>query len=232
MKNGYLWSLFLVLTLFACTDNTSSNSDPSAQAEVNTNVSVSEPVVETATVSSTEAEERSLPTKRKDDTEDALVEETAPVMEELRMATPEEVADLYRQIESKNEVQLQNLIYLLDRTIDIYNRRGFTLNGGGATLLMEYESEDVVLVHGSTDVTLTNFQATHIEPDGPLGCTGNVIQVYNCSNVVVSGCQLNGSGIIGVVAYETKYLHVKDSYIYNNSEYGVLLDQNSTVRLT
>jgi len=232
VKNCFLWSLFLALSIFACTDPSSSNSTASAKASVDTNTQETESVVETAPVASTEAAERSLPTQPKNDTDDAPIDADAPILEEQRMATPEEVKALYRQIESQEEVQLKNLIYLLDRPIDLSGRKGFTLNGGGATLLMEYQSEDVIIVQNSTDVTLRNFKATHIEPDGPLGCTGSVVQVYNCSNVVVAGCQLNGSGIIGVVAYSTKYLHVKDSYIYNNSEYGVLLDEESTVRLT
>jgi hypothetical protein len=119
----------------------------------------------------------------------------------------------------------------LDRPLVISNKSNLTLDGNGSTFIMNNKSEDVLTVRSSDNVTLKNFKATHIDPDGPIGCTGSVIQVDNNTNVLIEKCQLNGSGIIGVVSYNTQNLKVIDNYIYNNSEYGVLFDENTTIEI-
>ena len=70
-----------------------------------------------------------------------------------------------------------------------------------------------------------------IEPEGPIGCTGSVIQVRNNESILIEKCALNGSGIIGVTSYETKDLRVVGNYIYNNSEYGILFDLETSVEI-
>ena len=92
---------------------------------------------------------------------------------------------------------------------------------------MKNKSEDVVFISDSRNITLKNLKATHIEHDGPLGCTGSAIQVYDNNDILIEKCALNGSGIIGVVAYETRNLKIVDNYIYNNSRYGVLYTNTS-----
>lgn len=148
-----------------------------------------------------------------------------------KVATAADIASLY-DINDGSELQLKNLTYYLDRPITISNKTDFVLDGNGATFIMKNKAEDVVYVNNSTNITLKNFKATHIEPEGPIGCTGSVIQIYRCETVTVENCELNGSGIIGVVGYETKNLKVADNYIYNNSKYGVLYDSDCTIEIT
>ena len=148
-----------------------------------------------------------------------------------KVATADEVNALYQSIRTSNNVQLPPRIYNLDTPIMISGKSDFTLDGNGSTFIMERKSEDVLIVENCTNITLKNFKATHVEPDGPIGCTGSVVQVRYNDGVTVQGCQLNGSGIIGIVSYTTKNLKVINNYIYNNSEYGVLYSTDSTLEL-
>ena len=154
-----------------------------------------------------------------------------PTAEEQAIASKEEVAALYSKIATEASVTLENKIYYLDQPIIISSKDNFTLDGNACTFIMKNKSKDVVIAEYCNSITLKNFKATHIEPEGPIGCTGSVVQVRNNTGVTIEKCQLNGSGIIGVVAYETKNLRVVDNYIYNNSQYGILYDTDSTVEV-
>lgn len=148
-----------------------------------------------------------------------------------RMATDAEIQALYDALDQGGIIKLKNLNYQLDRPLIIANKENLSLDGGGATLVMTNKDEDVVLVDNSTDIRLVNFKATHIEPNGPIGCTGSVIQVRYSTDVLIEKCELNGSGIIGVTSYENKNLKVYGNYIYNNSKYGVLFDEDTQIEV-
>ena len=146
-------------------------------------------------------------------------------------ANADEIESLYKSLETGGNIQLPRRIYQLDRPLRIVSKENLSLDGGGSTFVMKDKDADVVFVENSNNIILKNFKATHIEPEGPIGCTGSVIQVFNNKNVLIKNCQLNGSGIIGVVSYETRQLKITDSYIYNNSAYGVLYDGDTSLEI-
>ncbi|MFT6149722.1 MAG: hypothetical protein ACJAUH_002416 [Saprospiraceae bacterium] len=158
---------------------------------------------------------------------------TQPVTDSAKdkVAEQADLDFLYKGLKSGENLKLKKLIYYLDRPLVISGASNFTLDGSGSTFIMKNKSEDVVVVEFSENVVLKNFKATHIEPEGPIGCTGSVIQVRESSEISIEKCELNGSGIIGVVAYNTKSLSVIDNYIYNNSSYGVLYDTECSIEI-
>jgi parallel beta-helix repeat protein len=87
---------------------------------------------------------------------------------------------------------------------------------------MQNMADDVLFIDNSNNIKLINFKATHIEPKGPVGCTGNVIHIENGSDITIEDCDLNGSGIVGIAAYGTKDLKVINNYIHENSQYGII----------
>lgn len=136
----------------------------------------------------------------------------------------------YDQLKSGEKIKLKkNAIYLLEETVYIFEIQNFTLDGNGATLLMKNKDADVILVENSSGITLKNLKATHVEPQGPIGCTGNVIQVFGSKNVTIVQSDLNGCGIVGIAAYEVENLLVKDNTIHENSTYGIVAQKVSMV---
>jgi hypothetical protein len=95
---------------------------------------------------------------------------------------------LYNGVKNGGDIKLKKLIYYLDRPLMISGQTNFTLDGNGCTFIMKNKSEDVVVVEFSENVTLKNFKATHIEPEGPIGCTGSVIQIRDNNNRLVRCC--------------------------------------------
>ena len=114
------------------------------------------------------------------------------------IAGEQELYLLYNRLETGENTKLKKLVYYLDRPLIISSKNNFTLDGNGSTFIMRDKSEDVLIIENSKNIILKNFKATHIEPDGPIGCTGSVIQVRDNESVLIEKCELNGSGIIGV----------------------------------
>ena len=162
---------------------------------------------------------------------EAAPQDTLMEVEPTPMATPEEVSALYSAVSQGRSIKLKHKIYYLNGPLRIANKSDFTLDGDSCTFYQKDPAADVIIVESSNGIVLKNFKATHIEPTGPLGCTGNVIQVYGSNRVTVEGCQLNGSGIIGVTAYSSKDLNVKNNFIFNNSRYGILYDKDCTIEI-
>lgn len=129
---------------------------------------------------------------------------------------------LSNNIKSGSNLKLDKGIYELDYPIKIFAKKNITIDGNGATLIMRNMAEDVIYIKNSNNITLMNFKATHIEPKGPTGCTGNVIHIEGGANILIENCDLNGSGIVGIAAYNSKNLTVSNNFVHKNSEYGII----------
>jgi parallel beta-helix repeat protein len=123
---------------------------------------------------------------------------------------------------SGSQVKLAPGEYFLDEVILLSGKENIIIDGNGALLVMNSLESDVIHLTGCSNIQLLNFKATHIEPSGPTGCTGNVIYVDDSSDILIQNCDLNGSGIVGIAAYNTDNLLVEDSHIHENSEYAII----------
>ena len=126
------------------------------------------------------------------------------------------------KIDSESSIQLKKGTYKLSSPISIIRKSNISIDGNGATLIMQNMADDVLFIDNSNNIKLINFKATHIEPEGPVGCTGNVIHIENGSGITIEDCDLNGSGIVGIAAYGTKDLRIINNYIHENSQYGII----------
>ena len=126
------------------------------------------------------------------------------------------------KIDSGSSIQLKKGTYKLSSPISIIKKSNISIDGNGATLIMQNMADDVLFIDNSNNIKLINFKATHIEPEGPVGCTGNVIHIENGSGITIEDCDLNGSGIVGIAAYGTKDLRIINNYIHENSQYGII----------
>ncbi len=138
------------------------------------------------------------------------------------LLTTDDLPTALNTLSSGSSVKLAPRVYRLDEVIILDGKQNITIDGNGSTLIMNSLSENVIHLTGCTNIKLLNFKATHIEPSGPTGCTGNVLYMDNCSEVLVQDCDLNGSGIVGIAAYNVDNLQVKDNYIHENSQYSII----------
>ena len=133
----------------------------------------------------------------------------------------------FPEITSNSTIILENKLYELNKPIRIVGMKNIIIDGHGAQISANSLVSDVMYIEDSENITLKNFHATHLEPSGPLGCTGNVIHIERSNNITIESCDLNGSGIVGVAAYFVNDLKIKNSHIHENSEYGIIFQGKS-----
>lgn len=134
----------------------------------------------------------------------------------------DDMASALNAIQSGNTFKLKPGEYRLERVVHLVGKENITIDGNGAALIMNSLDSDVIFLENCRNVRLVNFKATHVEPSGPLGCTGNVIHVENSTDVTIENCDLNGSGIVGIAAYNSDNLVARNNRIHENSEYGII----------
>jgi len=129
---------------------------------------------------------------------------------------------LNNNIKSGSNIEIDKGTYKLDTPLKLIGKENVVINGNASTFIMQNGADDVVFLENCKNITLMNFKATHIEPKGPIGCTGNVIHIEGGNDILIENCNLNGSGIVGIAAYQTQNLKVNNNFIHENSQYGII----------
>ncbi|MBN2662893.1 MAG: right-handed parallel beta-helix repeat-containing protein [Bacteroidales bacterium] len=138
------------------------------------------------------------------------------------VASIEQLQDALLNAGSDCVITLENKIYTTSEPIVISGLNNITIDGQGATFVLSSTSENVFNILDCDGVTVKNIKATHVEPQGPIGCTGNVVYIQNCSSAVFDNCDLNGCGIVGIASYNCNKMQVKNCYIHKNSQYSII----------
>jgi hypothetical protein len=132
---------------------------------------------------------------------------------------------LYQIFEEGNDIniiKLKKKTYHLNFPLIIDYQKNLVVEGNGAELILASMVDHVIVINNSHNISIKNIKAAHTEPRGAAGCTGNVILINGGSDIVISNSELNGSGIVGIAAYETDNLTIVDNYIHSNSAYPII----------
>ncbi|MBN2890586.1 MAG: right-handed parallel beta-helix repeat-containing protein [Bacteroidales bacterium] len=138
--------------------------------------------------------------------------------------TVDELYSAIEKAENNTIITLENKIFTITEPIYIDGIDNFMLDGNGATIILKSTTENVFNITNCNNFTMKDLKATHTEPDGPLGCTGNVVYIENCKNATFLKCDLNGCGMVGIAAYYCKDMMVLKSYIHKNSQYAIIYE--------
>ncbi len=138
------------------------------------------------------------------------------------VSTSDELFEAIANATDGTTIKLEAKTYKIDEAIVIDGIDALTIDGGGATIILNSTEENVFTITNSVNFTLKNIKAKHTDPSGPLGCLGNVVFIDNCPGATFKNCDLNGSGIVGIAAYNCDALQVLNCYIHKNSQYGII----------
>ncbi len=119
-------------------------------------------------------------------------------------------------------IRLRNRIYDLEYPLVFRELNHVVLDGNGAVLLQHALDSNVLEIVDSKDLIINNIKALHIDPQGPEGCLGNVIAIFGGQGITIQNSELNGSGIVGIAAYNSPNLSIVDNYIHRNSHYAII----------
>lgn len=140
----------------------------------------------------------------------------------LRVSPSDDLNKIIEEAEDGATIRLQKKTYQISQRINLINKQELSIDGRGAQIILNDPDSDVMLIENCEAIVLKNFMAKHVDPQGPVGCTGSVIQISNSSDVFLEKCELNGSGIVGISAYESGDLKVKDCHFHHNSDYAII----------
>ena len=109
---------------------------------------------------------------------------------------------------------------------------GLTIRGAGmdkTTIATVPRHANVIRFAGCTNLILSDFTAGHTAAPGL--CSGGVLCLENCQDILVVGCGLYGCGTTGVDAMDCSNLTITDSRIYECSYSAVYVSQCRNVRV-
>ena len=117
----------------------------------------------------------------------------------------------------------------------IENADKLTIVGGGQTfgeteVVIDPRYAAVFNFKDCSNLNLYNFTAGHTDKGY---CTGNVINLFDCTDVTMKCLDLYGCGVYGIGAYDTKNVYVNDSTV-RDCAYGPLeiFDCDGDIRFT
>lgn len=132
----------------------------------------------------------------------------------------------FQTIEEALVFKSSNVHFLLDSSVFI-NDNGYLiqgdhviLEGNGATEIQCRVYYDNVLWLNGSDITVRNLRLKHFRPGTIEGqnCSGRVIGLDNCTNVLIENCDINGCGLAGIHDnVGNSGIIVRNNYIHNNS---------------
>ncbi len=141
---------------------------------------------------------------------------------EIHANTPEDLEKALENGGSNIVITLQKGLYNLAHPIVIEGMSNLVINGNGAELKLAALQDHVMVIKDCHNIKITDLKAHHTKPEGPVGCTGNVIMIEGGSDIEIRNCILNGSGLVGIAAYNTKNLKVVGCRIVENSRYPII----------
>lgn len=116
-------------------------------------------------------------------------------------------------------------VYRENGTFLLYNLTNLTIKGTDPNFLTHVYTEeydvDVIQVRNCSKIQLRNLKLGHKE--GP-GCTGDVVSIYESSDIEIDNCNLYGSGYDGLVVVNSANVNVTNSIIYDCSNFALFVN--------
>jgi hypothetical protein len=114
--------------------------------------------------------------------------------------------------------------------VAVAGRTGLTLKAEGVVWLVCQDLyADVLAVTDCVDLRIEAIRARHEEKLAEYECEGSVISARNVQGLLVSGCELAGSGAVGIDLSDCEDVEVKGCYLHDNSLAALSLSEVSSV---
>ncbi len=108
--------------------------------------------------------------------------------------------------------------YWLTKGLVIKGRKSFVLTSQpGTRILVKDVNADVVSVLQSEGISIKNFHLRHVNPLEEYQCHGVVIRVKDSNDILVTNCELDGCGAVGVSGWSSKNILVRNCHVHHNT---------------
>ena len=123
-------------------------------------------------------------------------------------------------------------IYTSPNGFVVKDRKNFTIAAEGEVWLLSSDAaSDVLSIMNCLSFTLRGIKARHSRPAPGYQCQGSVIVAENTTGLAILGCELAGSGAIGIDLVGCVDVEVKDCLIHDNSYAAIALTDVSSISI-
>jgi len=122
--------------------------------------------------------------------------------------------------------------YTVSAAVTLEGRENVTLRGDGDVRIVCTDLyQNVIAVIGGRNVRIEGIQARHAQPLNAYECEGSVIWAENVKGLVISRCELAGSGSIGVDLSGCEEVEVTGCWVHNNTFAAISLTDVSSITI-
>ena len=140
--------------------------------------------------------------------------------------------DTINASQPNDTIVLRSGIYRYKKGLRIHNVDNLRIEGRGEVwILVEDLYDDVFQIKESSNITIRYIKARHVRPLGQFNCEGAVIRIIQSSRIWVDGCELNGSGAVGIRAFESRDIIATNNYIHSNTLAAFMIMQSRWIAI-
>ena len=115
-------------------------------------------------------------------------------------------------------VRVPKARFVLKRGLVVENRRNLHLEcEPGSQILVDDIGADVIEIAGSEGIRISGAFFRHLKPLKGYECHGDVVKLRNSTDVMIENSELDGCGAIGLSAWQSNNLTVRNCLIAHNS---------------
>lgn len=120
-------------------------------------------------------------------------------------------------------IKIKNGVYATDYAIVVENKSNLKIIGEGYVDVICNSYVNIIEFRNCKNVLIENIHAVHGLGTAYYGCgeESNVLALYDCQNITIRKCELNGCGHIGIYAYDSDNLLITNNYIHSNVNSGI-----------
>jgi parallel beta-helix repeat protein len=134
-------------------------------------------------------------------------------------ATPHEAVAV---VTNGDTIVISGGTYRFSNAITLSDLEEVMVIGDGDVYLLCDNMEDTVFwISGCRTVAIRNVHARHTDPGEDERCYGNVFGIDTSDDIVIANCEIHGCGAIGVYAYNSNNVEIRDNHIHHNRFWAV-----------
>jgi parallel beta-helix repeat protein len=130
----------------------------------------------------------------------------------------ETIQDVIDKTGSFDDIIIKEGIYTISESLSISGKSGLTVMAEGEVWILSIDIYmNVIDITDSEEIMISNIKARHKEPLEEYECQGSVLYIENSRDISIFGCELNGSGAVGINLYSSDNIFISGCYIHQNS---------------
>ena len=141
------------------------------------------------------------------------------------------IQSLIRNARPREVITIPNGIHVVSKPILVENKNNITIKGEMATGIIQNDlSKPVLIFNNSENIVLHDLRLGHTETSRGT-CDAEVVVIDGSRKIYINGCEISGSGTIGVKCTNSDEIAVVSCFIHDNSWFAFSFRNCKNVRI-